>query len=290
MGIVDVNDITDLVISNLGKSHDITDRQRDIMTSLVKHLHGFCKDVNLQHGEFRKGCEFLTRAGQNSDETHQEVTLLGDILGIEVLLNQMTNPIVCYESQSSVLGSNYREHPPFLPNGASIILKHFDNEETVYFEGVVRNSVGVAIPGAIIDVWEDAPNGVYENLDTDQPEYNLRGRFETDENGRYAFIGVRPVPYSVSENGAAHELIRFMGHHSNRPAHVHFVISKEGYDPLVTQIYDANSPWLENDCVFAVKDNLIADFKLAPEKYGTDLYVKFDFRIGINRPDFVAPS
>ncbi|WP_339695529.1 dioxygenase [Celeribacter baekdonensis] len=277
MGIVNLENITDVVIASLGKSGDITDRQREIMTSLIKHLHGFCKDVNLQHGEFLEGCDFLKRAGQTCDENRQEFILLGDILGVEVLVDMLSNPIEGTESESTVLGPFYRENPPVLPKGASTILKHYDNEETAYYEGYIRDAAGNGVAGVTMDVWEDAPNGIYENLDPEQPEYNLRGRFETDENGHYAFVAVRPVPYPIPDNETAGELLRFMGHHPNRPGHMHFIFSKDGYRPLISQIYDAESDWLDNDSVFAVKDSLIGTFKSAAEALGTDLHFEFDF-------------
>lgn len=277
MGIVNLENITDVVIASLGKSGDITERQREIMTSLIKHLHGFCKDVNLQHGEFLEGCEYLKRAGQTCDENRQEFILLGDILGVEVLVDMLSNPVEGTESESTVLGPFYRENPPVLPKGGSTIQKHYDNEETAYYEGYIRDADGNGVANVTLDVWEDAPNGIYENLDPDQPEYNLRGRLETDENGHYAFVAVRPVPYPIPDNETAGELLRFMGHHPYRPGHMHFIISKEGYRPLISQIYDADSKWLDNDSVFAVKDSLIGKFKPAPKELGTDLHFEFDF-------------
>jgi len=279
MGTVNLDNITDVVTASLGQSGEITDRQREIMGSLIKHLHGFCKEVGLQHSEFLAGCEFLKRAGKTCDENRQEFILLGDILGIEVLVDMLTNPISIGESESTVLGPFYRENPPVLPKGASIILKHYDNEETAYFEGYIRDAAGNPIAGATMDVWEDAPNGIYENLDPDQPDYNLRGRFETDENGHYAFIAVRPVPYPIPDNETAGELLRFMGHHPNRPGHMHFIISKDGYRPLISQIYDSESEWLTNDSVFAVKDSLIGTFCPAAEELGTKLHFSFDFAL-----------
>jgi len=277
MGIVNQDNITDVVIASLGKHGDISDRQREIMSSLITHMHNFVKDVKLQHEEFLGACDFLMRAGQTCDENRQEFILLGDILGIEVLVDMMTNPIKGNASESTVLGPFYRENPPVLPKGASIIQKHYENEETTYFEGYIRDDAGNGVAGVTMDVWEDAPNGVYENLDPDQPEYNLRGRFETDENGHYAFIAVRPVPYPIPEDETAGDLLHYMGHHPNRPGHMHFIISKDGYRPLISQIYDADSEWLDNDSVFAVKESLIAKFKPADAKHGTDLHFDFDF-------------
>jgi catechol 1,2-dioxygenase len=277
MGIVNQDNITDVVIESLGKNGEITDRQREIMTSLIRHMHGFIKDVKLQHSEFLEACAYLVRAGKLSNDNRQEFILLADILGVEVLVDMMTNPVEGNASESTVLGPFYRENPPVLPKGGSTIQKHYENEETAYYEGYVRDEAGNGIAGVTMDVWEDAPNGVYENLDPDQPEYNLRGRFETDETGHYAFVAVRPVPYPIPEDETAGELLRFMGHHPNRPGHMHFIISKDGYRPLISQIYDADSAWLEDDSVFAVKQSLIGTFKPAPAALGTDLHFEFDF-------------
>jgi catechol 1,2-dioxygenase len=277
MGIVNQDNITDVVIASLGKHGDVTARQREIMTSLIKHLHGFVKEVKLQHSEFLAACDYLARAGKLCDDNRQEFILLGDILGVEVLVDMMTNPIEGAESESTVLGPFYRENPPVLPKGASTILKHYDNEETAYFEGYIKDESGKGLAGVTLDVWEDAPNGIYENLDPDQPDYNLRGRFETDENGHYAFVAVRPVPYPIPDDETAGELLRFMGHHPNRPGHMHFIISREGYRPLISQIYDADSAWLDDDSVFAVKESLIGKFQPAAKELGTDLHFTFDF-------------
>lgn len=269
--------VTDAVVASLGQHGEISDRQREIMTALVRHLHDFCRDVTLTHGEFIEACQFLARAGAACDDKRQEFILLGDILGVEVLADMLTHPVEGSESESTVLGPFYRENPPVLPKGASTVQKHFDNEETVYFEGHVRDAHGNPVTGVTIDVWEDAPNGLYENHDPDQPDYNLRGRFETDENGHYAFRAVRPVAYPIPDNETAGELLRYMGHHPNRPGHMHFILSKDGYRTLVSQVYDADSDWLDSDSVFAVKESLIAKFEKAGDDLDTDLRVSFDF-------------
>lgn len=279
MAKVTLDNITETVTEAIGQNGEIDARQREIMTSLVKHLHGFCKDVKLQHHEFIEACQYLARAGAVCDGGRQEFILLGDILGVEVLVDMLSNPITGNESESTVLGPFYRENPPVLPKGASTVLKEYPNQQTVYFEGIVRDTDGTPMEGVTIDVWEDAPNGLYENHDPDQPEYNLRGRFVTDENGHYAFRALRPVDYPIPDNETAGELLRYMGHHPMRPGHMHFILSKEGYRPLTSQIYDSSSKWLDNDSVFAVKDSLVGEFKPAGDDLGTDLHVEFDFTL-----------
>ncbi|MFB9947963.1 dioxygenase [Rhizobium puerariae] len=276
---VTIENVTDVVIASLGRHGPITERQREIMTALLRHLHGFCREVKLQHHEFIDACQFLARAGEVCDEKRQEFILLGDILGVEVLVDMLSNPVKGTESESTVLGPFYRENPPVLPKGASTVQKHFDGEETVLVEGYVRDGEGRPLAGAILDIWEDAPNGLYENHDPDQPDYNLRGRFETDENGHFSLKALRPVPYPIPDNETAGELLRYMGHHPNRPGHLHFILAKDGYRTLVSQIFDEDSAWLNEDSVFAVKDSLITKFLPARPGDDTDLYVRFDFTL-----------
>lgn len=199
MAKVTLDNITETVTEAIGRNGEIDARQREIMTSLVKHLHGFCKDVKLQHHEFIEACQYLARAGAVCDGGRQEFILLGDILGVEVLVDMLSNPVTGNESESTVLGPFYRENPPVLPKGASTVLKEYPNQETVYFEGIVRDTDGTPMEGVTIDVWEDAPNGLYENHDPDQPEYNLRGRFVTD--GERALRLSRAAPRRLPDPG-----------------------------------------------------------------------------------------
>lgn len=276
---VTIDSVTEAVVNSLGRHGLISERQREIMTSFLQHLHGFCRDVKLQHHEFIEACQFLARAGKTCDDKRQEFILLGDILGVEVLVDMLSNPIEGNESESTVLGPFYRENPPVLPKGASTAQKSFEGEETVLVEGYVRDTDGKPLAGVTIDIWEDAPNGLYENHDPNQPEYNLRGRFETDENGHFALRAVRPVPYPIPDNETAGELIRYMGHHPNRPGHLHFIVARDGYRTLVSQVFDADSPWLDEDAVFAVKNSLVTRFEPGRPGDNSDLYVHFDFTL-----------
>lgn len=274
---VTMENVTDVVIESLGKHEKISPRQREIMESLIRHLHGFCKDVKLTHGEFLYACDFLGRAGALCSDKRQEFILLADILGVEVLVDMISNPVAGNETISTVLGPFFRENAPVMPKGASTVQKEYDGQETVYVEGYVRDTDGNPIAGAILDIWEDAPNGLYENHDPEQPDYNLRGRFETDETGHYAYRAIRPVPYPIPGDETAGELIRYMGHHCMRPGHIHVMITREGYRPLISQIYDSTSDYLDEDSVFAVKEKLVGEFRKAPEDADTDLVLRFDF-------------
>lgn len=272
---VTIDNVSEVVVHAIGK--DIAARHREILTSLVRHAHDFCKEVKLTHKEWLGACEFMRRAGEISDENRNEFILISDILGIEVLVDMIDHPVTEGESCSTVLGPFYRENPPVLPNGASIIQKDFPNQETVLVKGRVLGTDGKPLAGVTMDVWEDAPNGLYEQQDPDQPDYNLRGRFHTDADGHYAFVGIRPVPYPIPYDGAAGELLKYMGHHPWRPGHIHFLIGKDGYRPLISQIFDSETQYLDNDSVFAVKEDLIGVLKKAPEGSATHYVMDFDF-------------
>jgi catechol 1,2-dioxygenase len=274
---ITLDNVTDAVMGAM--SPNIPARNREIMTALIRHFHAFCKEVNLTHREWLAACEFMRRAGDISDEKRNEFILLSDILGVEVLVDMLDHKVTDGESESTVLGPFYRENPPVLPKGATVVQKHFEGAQSVRVSGRVLDTGGAPIVGVTIDVWEDAPNGLYEQQDPDQPDYNLRGRFRTDANGEYAFVGLRPEPYPIPYDGAAGELLNYMGHHPWRPGHIHFMLMKDGYQPLISQIYDADTKYLDNDSVFAVKESLIGRMEKAPAGADTDLVMTFDFRL-----------
>lgn len=272
---ITIDNVTDAVINALGD--DIPMRNREIMSCALKHLHNFCKEVNLTHQEWLDAMMWFKRAGDITDDARNEFILISDILGVEVLVDMLDKKVTDGETVSTVLGPFYRENPPVLPNGASIIKTDFEGSETVRVRGHIRDTDGNPVQGVTMDIWEDAPNGLYEQQDPNQADYNLRGRFQTDENGYYEFIAVRPVPYPIPYDGAGGELLNYMGHHPWRPGHIHFMISKDGYKPLISQIYDSNTKYLDNDSVFAVKEDLIGEMR--PSAGNTDLEMDFDFII-----------
>lgn len=277
---ITLDNITEAVVGAL--SDDIPARNREILESALKHMHAFMKEVDLTYEEWLGAMEWMRRAGDISDDSRNEFILISDILGVEVLADMLDKKPTHNETISTVLGPFYRENPPVLPKGASIIQKDFEGQETVRVSGTIRDTEGNPVPGVTMDVWEDAPNGLYEQQDPDQPDFNLRGRFETDADGAYDFVAIRPVPYPIPYDGAAGELLKYMGHHPMRPGHIHFMIMKDGYKSLISQIYDSETEYLDNDSVFAVKEELIGTMTKAPEGADTDLVMTFDFVIRNN--------
>jgi catechol 1,2-dioxygenase len=162
-------------------------------------------------------------------------------------------------TSSAILGPFWRRDAPLLPNGSSIIKKDVGGDTAIVY-GTVLSSSGKPIEGAEVDVWHTAPNGLYEQQDPDQPEYNLRGRFLTDKEGKYSFHCLRPTSYPIPYDGAAGKLLQLMDRHPYRPAHIHLIVKADGHRQLTTQIFDRRDKYVNDDSVFAVKDELVVDF------------------------------
>lgn len=279
--------LTETVIASMGQNVD--PRTREILSSLIRHLHAFVREVNLTTGEWMTGVEMLNRAGKMTDEKRNEMILVCDVLGIESLVDSLNNRKQGNETESAILGPFYRDGAELLPVDATT-QKQQGVGEAVRVSGKVIAPDGAPISNAVLDIWEDAPNGLYESQDANQPDMNLRGRFKTDQSGRYALRCIRPVSYPVPYDGPAGEILIAMDRHPYRPAHLHLIVSAPGYQTLVTQIFDKEDKYLESDSVFAVKDSLIVEFR--PTAAGSDVQyvVEHDICLTVADRDAAAIS
>lgn len=251
--------LTDEVVARLAATPD--ERLRTVMQSLVRHLHAFVTEVRLTDAEWAAGIRFLTATGQLSDEARQEFVLLSDTLGVSTLVDlvnhggddeQLTEP--------TILGPFYVPGSPWRDLGASMV-EYEDGGEPAVLGGQVRALSGQPIEGATLDVWQTAATGYYAVQQPDvQPATNLRGRYRTDSEGRFVIRTVRPAPYPIPHDGPVGHLLAATGRHPWRAAHIHAIVSADGYVPVVTHVFDRQSDYLDNDTVFGVKASLIRDF------------------------------
>jgi protocatechuate 3,4-dioxygenase beta subunit len=251
-----VEDLTAEVVRRLEATPD--PRLREVMQALVRHLHDFTREVNLTEEEWLAGIKFLTATGQMCDDKRQEFILLSDTLGESMLVDEINHESGGAVTESTVLGPFYVADAPFREYGESVVLK--DDGEPTVVSGVVRGTDGKPIGGAVVDVWQTASNRMYDVQDPDQPEYNLRGRFRTRDDGSYRFVTVRPMSYPVPHDGPVGKLLRDTGRHPWRAAHIHVIVSADGFQPVTTHIFDADSDYLDSDTVFGVKESLIRPF------------------------------
>ncbi|KAI1661948.1 aromatic compound dioxygenase [Daldinia decipiens] len=282
-------ELTDNVIAATGsKAHP---RLKEIMPSLIRHLHDFARDIDLTIAELAAGIELINEAGRMSTDKRKETSILSDILGLEPLVDNITSKLPPDSSESGVVtpstatGPYYRKDAPLLPNGSSIIKAAPDSFWYLQVEKLLTHlsgrvlsaSTGKPAPGAIVDLWQAAPNGKYELQDPEQPDMNLRGRFQTDELGRYALYCVRPGSYKVTPDGPASRLLELLDRHPYRPAHIHFMITAPGFRTLTTQVFDRDDKYVKEDPVFAARDELLASFEPCEGDGKAHWTVKYDF-------------
>ncbi|MCH2251172.1 MAG: hydroxyquinol 1,2-dioxygenase [Cognatishimia sp.] len=250
--------ITDVFMGYLGE--DVNPRLREVMGSLVKHLHDFAREVNLTHEEWNTGIAFLERAGEISDAERHEFVLLSDVLGLSSLVDMLHS--TPEGTSSSVLGPFHISGSPPLAVGGDM-RKDFD-APVLLVEGTVKDTNGNPIPGATLDIWQTAPNGLYSSQDPDQDTYSFHGLQTVGEDGRYAFTTVRPVEYTVPSDGPVGDILRACGRHPWRPSHLHYIAEADGFKPLVTEVFPEDDPYLDQDTVFGVRDDLVMSYQQMP--------------------------
>jgi catechol 1,2-dioxygenase len=233
-------------------------RLRQVLTSLVHHLHAFVKDVELSEEEWGFAIDFLTRTGHMSNEVRQEFILLSDVLGVSMLVETINHRTGGTSTESTVLGPFHMVESPVRELGADIAL---DGKGTpCLVSGQVTGPDGEPLAGASVDVWQTNEDGFYDVQQPDiQPPGNLRGLFTADEQGRFWFRSVVPRYYPIPDDGPVGQMLSATARHPNRPAHLHFIVAAAGYRPVTTHVFVADSPYLDSDAVFGVKESLIRD-------------------------------
>ncbi|WP_170404053.1 dioxygenase [Ruegeria arenilitoris] len=252
------DNITDVFMGYLSKDSD--PRMREIMGSLVKHLHDFARETNLTHDEWRAGIAFLEGCAAVETEDRHEFVLASDVLGLSSLVDMLhSSPDA---TSSSVLGPFHVSGAPPLPIGGD--MKRHYGGPVLLAEGVIRDTEGNPIAGAELDIWQTAPNGLYASQDEEQDTFSFHGLMTVGSDGRYAFTTVKPVEYTVPSDGPVGDILRACGRHPWRPSHLHYIVKAPGYRTLVTEIFPDDDPYLDEDTVFGVRDDLVMTYDERP--------------------------
>jgi len=245
------------VIESFGAQTD--PRLREILTALVRHLHGFAREVELTIPEWEAAIDFLTRIGHKCDDERQEFILLSDVLGLSMLTETISNRKFGVATESTVLGPFHVVASPVRELGDTIDLVGAGTPCVV--TGRVVSVDGRPLAGATLDVWQANDQGFYDVQQPErQPRTNGRGFFTADANGEFWFRTIVPSYYPIPTDGPVGELLNATGRHAFRPAHIHFIVAAPGHRALTTHIFVAGSEYIESDTVFAVKKSLVVDF------------------------------
>ena len=254
-----MRDVTKDNITDVFKSYmspEMNPRMREIMGALVTHLHDFARETNLTHDEWRQGIEFLEGCAAIETEDRHEFVLVSDVLGLSSLVDMLHSGNDA--TSSSVLGPFHVSGAPALEVGGD--MKRDFGGPVLLVEGVIKDISGDPIPGAEIDIWQTAPNGLYASQDIEQDTFSFHGLMNVGENGRYAFTTVKPVEYTVPTDGPVGAILDACGRHPWRPSHLHYIVKAPGYRTLVTEIFPDDDPYLDQDTVFGVRDDLVMTY------------------------------
>ena len=268
MIIENLEQVTQAVLDEMKRTPDA--RTREILESLVRHLHGFLREVKLTEKEFDRAIKHVAALGQLTTDSHNEVRLIAGTLGVSTLVCLMNNgPNAATESSANLLGPFWRSGSPRTENGGSL-LRSLTPGPALFFQGWVRDEQGNPVAGAEVDVWHASPVGLYENQDPEQAEMNLRGKFTTGANGEFSFRSIKPAGYPIPTNGPVGALLHAQRRHNFRPAHLHFLIYKPGFKTVTSQIYSPDDPHLDTDSQFGVTRALVANYQVHEQEPAPD--------------------
>jgi protocatechuate 3,4-dioxygenase beta subunit len=271
------------------------------MTSAIRHLHAFAREVQLSEEEWFEGIKFLTAVGQKCDDKRQEVILLSDVLGLSMMVVALNHKTAPGATEATVLGPFFAHGAPEFDYGADLREGCTVKGEDVYVTGRILSTDGKPIANAVLDVWQAKADGIYD-VQEPKAEFELRGRVKANSKGEYAFRSYKPKFYGVPVDGPVGDLLRAMGRHPMRPAHMHAIVSAPGYQQVITHVFVEGDPYLDSDAVFAVKDSLIGKYRKvdSPEeakKLGMPnpfLKLEWDFHLapdtGVKARQTIAPS
>lgn len=249
----------DVVIARNAKARDA--RLAEVMAVITRHMHAAVKEIEPTQDEWFEAIKFLTEVGHTCTDWRQEFILLSDTLGVSMLVDAINNRKPSGASESTVLGPFHVEDAPEMPMGSNICLDA--KGVPMLVEGRILGTDGAPIAGAKIDVWQANDEGFYDVQQKGiQPDFNLRGVFRTPGDGAYHFKGVKPKFYPIPDDGPVGRLLAALGRHPFRPAHLHYIVSADGFETLITHIFDPDDPYINSDSVFGVKSSLMAKFEL----------------------------
>ena len=251
-----LENITGEAVRRWGTAHD--PRLRELITRLIPHIHDYAREVGLTHEEWLGGLTYLARVGQWSSDARAENILLSDVFGLSMLTVMLNDKLPAGATPHTVLGPFYVEGSPELDAGGNMAEGH--GAEPCFISGTVRDLEGAPIADAILDLWQADDKGIYEvQLEAKDGPY-LRGVYRTGPDGRYLIRTIAPLGYSIPMDGPVGELVGKTNLSHFRPAHIHFLLSAPGYQSVITHLFKRGTDYLDNDAVFAVKEELIADF------------------------------
>ena len=251
------------------------DRLRELTAAMIRHLHALVEEVRLTDKEYETAWTLMKDMAKFTSDERNEFLLLCDVIGVSQLVEDINHQRPDSAVGFALVGPFFRANAPKRKRGESIVSDDTKGDRVRITGRVYDLTSNEPIGGAKLDVWQCATNGLYENQDEKQPDFNLRGRFEVDASGTFELEALLPVPYPVPTDGPVGKLIKAAERQPNRPAHIHFIVSAPDYETLVTQVFKEGDETIKADPVFSADDNKIGQFRNEDGKYR----LQYDFQL-----------
>jgi hydroxyquinol 1,2-dioxygenase len=246
--------LVDTVVASLADTPD--ERLRTVLTAVVQHLHALVREVRLTQDEWQRAIDFLTRVGHITDDKRQEFILLSDVLGVSMQTIIVNDDPAGQATEATVVGPFFVADSPRVESGGDVA--RGAPGEPCWVEGTVRDIDGQPLSGARIEVWQADDDGFYD-VQYGDDRTAARAHLFTDEDGAYRFWALTPTPYPIPDDGPVGDLLAATHRSPMRAPHLHFMVSHEGMQTVVTHIFVAGDN-LGSDSVFGIRDSLIVDF------------------------------
>lgn len=259
MTYVTEHNLTDLAVERWSNIDD--PRLRQVMTLLIKHLHGFVREVEPSPQEWFAAIDWLTRVGKMCDDKRQEFILASDVFGVSMLVDALNNRLEPGVTPTTVEGPFHIPNSPEVDHGGN--MAEGAPGEPCYVVGRVLDTDGRPIPNVVLDVWQTDGEGIYEAQRQGDDAY-MRGVYRTGADGTYIIRTVTPIGYTIPLDGPVGDLIQRTNISHMRPAHIHFHVRTPGYHEVITHLFQRGDQYIDTDVVFGVKEPLIVDFKRQP--------------------------
>lgn len=238
---IDEDTITQAVIARHAAAGDA--RLREVMTSLVQHLHAFAREVKLTEAEWAAGLDFIAECARRGGGPRAELALLSDTLGLSTLV-QAQQRRARQGTEHSLAGAVTVE----AANGQDVAPLI---GEPCHVRGRVTSADGRPLPGAEVQIVVPGRSAAHGTSGSTQ---------RTDAEGVFAARVLVPPQQAIAHDGPVGALLDGLGRTPWRPAHLQFVITAPGHERLVTHVFRQGDRHLEADAVFGVRPSLVADW------------------------------
>ena len=273
---LDINTISDYITEAFASGQD--ERSTQLMRGLIAHLHDYVREVKLTHDEWFMVLKFLQEAGDITTDSRNEFMLLSDVTGVTSLVDILSEEGRPEATPASPLGPFYLADAPFVEQGG-LLCEEADPGIPTILKGKVTENDGTVIKGALLDIWHNADSGKYSNVDETQNDMNNRGRIYTNENGEFSVRTIRPQAYTVPIDGPVGDLMRAFDRSPWRSAHIHIIVSADGYEPVTTELFLSDCEYIDSDAVAGVRASLVHDPVYEDTELGNTLILDHHFQL-----------